>query len=364
MTSRITSAIELDDFGFELPPERIAQRPLPERDASKLLLLDRNTGAIRHETIRALPRLLAPGDLLVVNATRVLPARLRGRRESGGVAEALLLGAESRDASGRYRALLKISGRLRPGIKLRFSGSGSASGAGAGPSVDAEISELHEDGEVTLAFAAGSDPYAIGQAPLPPYVERGAADPAQDEQDRERYQTVFARVPGALAAPTAGLHLTRGLLDEIEARGVVCAEVILHVGLGTFRPLRDNDLRAGRLHPERFELPDETARAVADARRRGGRVVAVGTTTTRVLESQARDDGTVAAGDGETQLFLRPGDRFRVVDAQLTNFHLPRSSLLLLVSAFAGRERVLAAYRQAIEHGYRFYSYGDAMWIS
>jgi S-adenosylmethionine:tRNA ribosyltransferase-isomerase len=371
--SRAHTPIELDDFDFALPRESIAQLPLPERDASRLLCLDRASGALRHETIRALPELLAPGDLLVMNATRVLPARLRGRRESGGAAEALLLGPEP-TARGCYRALLRLSGRLRAGIKLTFSLTCSDSGSGSGPddgedeasevTLEAEISELHEGGEVTLVFAEGADPYAVGRPPLPPYVERNGDIAERNNLDRERYQTVFARVPGAVAAPTAGLHLTRELLDAIEARGVACAEVILHVGLGTFRPLRDEELHAGRLHAERFELPEETARAVAATRRRGGRVVAVGTTTTRVLESQARDDRSVAAGNGETQLFLKPGDRFRVVDALLTNFHLPRSSLLLLVAAFAGREPVLNAYRQAVAEGYRFYSYGDAMWIS
>jgi S-adenosylmethionine:tRNA ribosyltransferase-isomerase len=348
----------LDDFDFDLPPDRIAQLPLPEREASKLLCLDRETGALRHEGIRALPRLLRPGDLLVVNATRVVPARLVGRRESGGAAEALLLGPDAEaSGSGAYRAWLKISGRRRPGIKLRFaSEDGEAT-------VEAEIAGIHEDGEVTLSFETGSDPYAVGRPPLPPYIERRDGSPAPVD-DRERYQTVFAREPGAVAAPTAGLHLSRALLEEIEAAGVARAEVILHVGPGTFRPLRDEDLAAGKLHREAFELPEETAAAVAEARERGGRVVAVGTTVTRVLETRGRDDGGVDPGTGDTRLFLRPGDPFRVVDALLTNFHLPRSSLLLLVAAFAGREPVLAAYREAIDRGYRFFSYGDAMWIS
>jgi S-adenosylmethionine:tRNA ribosyltransferase-isomerase len=349
------AGIDLDDFDFALPRGQIAQQPLVERDASRLLCLNRESGEVRHETIRALPQILRPGDLLVVNATRVVPARLIGRRESGGAAEALLLGPQPGGGS-HFRALVKVSGRLRPGIKLHFTGSGKQDVAG----LDAEITELHEEGQVTLSFADGASPYTIGRPPLPPYIERAR----EQEGDRERYQTVFAKVPGAIAAPTAGLHLSDRLLAEIEAAGVRRAEVVLHVGIGTFRPLREADLREGRLHPERFELPDETARAIAETRAAGGRIVAVGTTATRVLETQARDDGTVEAGSGETRLFIRPGDRFRVVDALLTNFHLPRSSLLLLVAAFAGREHVLAAYETAVTRGYRFFSYGDAMWIA
>ena len=349
----------LDAYDFELPREAIAQDPLPERSASKLLCLDKQTGAVQHAGIRDLPRLLAPGDLLVVNATRVVAARLRGRRESGGSAEALLLGPDPEEPH-RHRALLKISGRLRTGIKLRFT----PSEPDPGPGLEAEITELRDAGEVTLAFAEGADPYAIGEPPLPPYMDRSVPDASRGARDRERYQTVFARVPGAVAAPTAGLHLDQALLDAIDARGVERAEVILHVGLGTFRPLREEDLASGQLHAERFELPTATLSAIEAARRRGGRIVAVGTTTTRVLESQVDDDDSLRAGSGETRLFLRPGARFRVVDALLTNFHLPRSSLLLLVAAFAGRDHVLAAYQQAIDRGYRFYSYGDAMWIS
>jgi S-adenosylmethionine:tRNA-ribosyltransferase-isomerase (queuine synthetase) len=299
---------------------------------------------------------------------------------------------------------VRISGHLRPGIKFRFRGvpkagladarveptvAAEAQAVDAG-AIDAEIAELGENGEVVLAFEPGVSPYAVGRAPLPPYIHRarsrgygvtsgedrtphagGAIDrenplreAAEDARaDLERYQTVFARVPGAVAAPTAGLHLTHGLLDALEAAGVRRAEVILHVGSGSFRPLCERDLRNGQLHAEAFELPEATANAIGETRRLGGRVVAVGTTTTRVLETQASADGHVRAGAGETRLFLRPGDRFRVVDALLTNFHLPRSSLLLLVAAFAERERVLAAYREALATGYRFYSYGDAMLI-
>jgi S-adenosylmethionine:tRNA ribosyltransferase-isomerase len=348
---------DLSAFDYELPEERIAQQPNPSRDAARLLVLDRSEkAATQHARVRDLPELLAPGDLLVVNATRVLPARLLGQRESGGLAEALVIGPTA--TAGRFRALLRISGRLRPGIKLRFSASSEAL------SLDAEVAELCEDGEVVLAFEPGVSPYSVGRAPLPPYIRRTRNAADEDERiERERYQTIFARVPGAIAAPTAGLHLTQPVFDALGQAGVACAEVVLHVGPGTFRPLREQDLQSGRLHAEPFELPEATATAIDETRERGGRVVAVGTTTTRVLEARATADGRVRPGSGQTQLFLRPGDRFRVVDALLTNFHLPRSSLLLLVAAFAGRRRVLEAYREALACGYRFYSYGDAMLI-
>jgi S-adenosylmethionine:tRNA ribosyltransferase-isomerase len=311
-----------------------------------MLVLERAAGGeLRHGWIRELAARLRPGDLLVRNATRVLPARLRGRKPSGGGVEALLLGPAG--APGRFRALLR--GRAQVGQKLRFAREGLVR--------EAEIAGLGPAGEIVLAFAPGEDPYAVGETPLPPYIRRAAAEPA----DAERYQTVFARVPGSVAAPTAGLHLSERLLADLAAREVASAEVVLHVGPGTFRPLRREDLARGRLHPEAYALPEETARAVAAARARGGRVVAIGTTAARVLETCAREDGSVAAGSGETELLLAPGARFRAVDALLTNFHLPRSSLLLLVAAFAGRERILAAYAEAIRSGYRFYSYGDAM---
>jgi len=339
----------LDAYDFALPPERIAQQPTPDRDGARLLVLDRQRDTIEHATIRELPRWLGAGDLLVRNATRVLPARLRGRKETGGAAEALLLGPGAE--AGRLRALVRLRGRLRPGLKLRFEGAGRA--------LDAEIAALAEDGAVELSFPPGSDPYALGETPLPPYIRRDAASPA----DAERYQTVFARVPGSVAAPTAGLHLSERLLGELADAGIGSAEVVLHVGPGTFRPVGATQLREGRLHREALELPEATARAVAATRAAGHRVVSVGTTSTRVLEARADDAGRLTPGSGETDLFLRPGARFRVVDALLTNFHLPRSSLLMLVAAFAGRERVLAAYAEAVRREYRFYSYGDAMLI-
>ena len=342
--------MDLADFDYALPPEQIAQEPTPERDAARLLLLDRAQAALRHATVRDLPELLLPGDLLVRNATRVLPARLRGRKPTGGAAEALLLGPLP-GSPGRFRALLRLTGRARPGAKLRFGPPGCE--------LDAELVARDRHGLAVLAFAPDADPYAVGEAPLPPYIRRDAARP----EDVSRYQTVYARVPGSVAAPTAGLHLSEALLDRLAGRGVEVADLVLDVGLGTFQRPSPEQLASGLLHRESFCLPAETAARVAAARARGGRVVAVGTTSARVLEARARPDRGVEPGAGETRLFLRPGSRFQVVDALLTNFHLPRSSLLMLVAAFAGRERVLAAYAEAVRAGYRFYSYGDAMLV-
>jgi S-adenosylmethionine:tRNA ribosyltransferase-isomerase len=342
-------ALDLALYDYPLPPSCIAQHPASERDGAKLLHLDRASGSRAHRRVLDLPALLEPGDLLVVNTTRVLPARLRGRKRTGGAAEALLLGEA---ASGRFRALVRARGRQRVGLGLVFEAGERR--------LEAEIVEILPDGAVTLAFAGETSPYALGETPLPPYIRRGAPEPA----DAARYQTVYAREPGSVAAPTAGLHLSERLLAALAERGIARAGVVLHVGPGTFRPLGAAELGARRLHPERFALPPATAAAIDAARARGGRVVAVGTTTTRVLEARANASGGVDPGEGETDLFLLPGSRFRVVDALLTNFHLPRSSLLLLAAAFAGRERVLSAYAEAIREGYRFYSYGDAMLIT
>jgi S-adenosylmethionine:tRNA ribosyltransferase-isomerase len=351
---------DLDDYDFELPPESIAQQPAAERDSSRLLRVERDSGQVLEpeadHRVRDLARWLRPGDLLVVNATRVLSARLRGHKSTGGGAEALLLGPLGTPETGLQRALVKISGRLRPGLRFDF---------GRDAPLPAELVELREGGEAVLRFEPGSDPYAHGEAPLPPYIRRAGADQSEARRDSDlgRYQTVYARVPGAVAAPTAGLHLTEPLLDELRAGGVGIAEVVLHVGPGTFRPIGPEELASGRLHSEAYELPEATAEAIARVRSEGGRVIAVGTTSARVLEACAADAGEVAPGEGTTDLFLRPGSRIRVVDGLLTNFHLPRSSLLLLVAAFVGREPVLSAYDHAIARGYRFYSYGDAMLI-
>ncbi len=343
------SALDLADYAFELPPDRIAQEPAPVAEAARLLQLPRSGAPLVHGFVSDLPDWLRAGDLLVVNETRVLPARLRGCKHSGGRAEALLLGRSG--LPGRYRALLRTRGRIRPGQKFRFEGRGTA--------LDAEVAACGADGEFELCFDPGRDPYAAGETPLPPYIRREAPRAA----DALRYQTAYARVPGSVAAPTAGLHLSQALLERLAAAGVELARVVLHVGPGTFRPPRAEDLARGELHPEPYELSERAAAQIDAARVRGGRVVAVGTTTARVLESCAAALGRVRAERGVTRLLLAPGSRFQVVDALLTNFHLPRSSLLLLVAAFAGRERILAAYAEAIARGYRFYSYGDAMLI-
>ena len=352
---------DLDAYAFELPPERIAQVPAKRREDARLLRVARATGEIVEpdvdQRVRDLPRLLREGDLLVLNTTRVLPARLRGRKRSGGAVEALLLGPETDAEGGRYRALVRTSKRLRVGLDLAF--------ASGDTELEATLTALHEDGAVTLAFASDASPYSVGEVPLPPYIKRSEADAAGalGALDRDRYQTVYADAPGAVAAPTAGLHLTPSVLAELERAGIACADLVLHVGIGTFRPVSRGDLERGRLHAERYALPERTCEAVARTRARGGRVVAVGTTTTRVLETCATEAGELHPGGGETDLLIRPGRPWRVIDGLLTNFHLPGSSLLLLVAALIGREPLLRAYRHAIEREFRFYSYGDAMLI-
>ena len=345
------------DFDYDLPGELIAQKPVEPRDKSRLMVLDRETGLrraqssreLRHHHFGDLPALLREGDLLVLNDTRVLLARLFGRKiPGGGKAEVLIV--RQRDAE-YAEVLVRASGRMRPGRVFELD---------AGYRL-----ELIEPGEppAYVARIAGPGPLAdllelAGHVPLPPYIRR-----PDDAADRERYQTVYAREPGAVAAPTAGLHFTERLLGRIAAAGVQTACVTLHVGPGTFRPLKAEDLARGELHAEVYALPEETVGAIDGARARGARIIAVGTTTTRVLEACATPDGTLRAGGGVTRLFIRPPYTPRVVDGLITNFHLPRTSLLMLIAAFAGRERVLRAYREALDAGYRFYSYGDAMLV-
>ncbi|HEX4963918.1 MAG TPA: tRNA preQ1(34) S-adenosylmethionine ribosyltransferase-isomerase QueA [Thermoanaerobaculia bacterium] len=335
------------DFDYHLPAASIAQEALP-RGESRLLVLDREgapEGSIRHSHVRDLPHLLRPGDLLVVNDTRVIPARLFGTRAGGGKIEILLV---ERLGEREWDALLKPGKRARPGTVIDLSGG-----------LTVEVVDKREDGRQRLRFSEPVEPHLerLGHVPLPPYIHR-----PDTPEDRERYQTVYARSPGAVAAPTAGLHFTERLLAEIAAAGVGIARVTLHVGIGTFKPVAAERIEEHRMESERYEIGDEAAAAIRHTRERGGRVVAVGTTVVRTLESAAQaGDGTVAPGPGATALFITPGFRFQVVDALMTNFHLPRSTLLMLVSAFAGRERVLAAYEEAVREGYRFYSYGDAM---
>lgn len=348
--------MRLPDFDYELPEGRIAQEPLPRRDASRLLALDRATGALAHLRFSDLPRLLRAGDLLVLNDTRVVPARLRGKKETGGAVEALLL---EREGGGRAapvrRCLLDASKPPRPGVRIDF-----------GHGLRAEVLSRSGEGWSVRLTSEDGDPEAAalraGAVPLPPYIRRGPGDP-RSALDVERYQTVYAAKPGAVAAPTAGLHFTADLLDRLQGLGVETARLTLHVGPGTFLPVRSERIEDHRMHAEAFDLPGETAEAIGRARRRGGRVVAVGTTVVRTLEGRASGDGSVAAGSGSCDLFIRPGHAFRAVDAMVTNFHLPRSTLLMLVCAFGGRERILAAYAEAVREGYRFYSYGDAMFV-
>jgi len=333
-------------YDYPMEGVRIAATPAEPRDSARLLLAGRKEGPARHHLVRELPELLAPGDLLVVNDTRVLPVRLFARRASGGRVE-VLLHPTGRDDATSTLALLQPSARLRAGETLVVEG---------GPRLTlldppgAELRRVAIEGGLAAALA-------VGHLPLPPYLPREAGE---QPEDRDRYQTLFASAPGAIAAPTAGLHFTPALLERLAARGVALARLTLHVGPGTFLPVRAERLRDHAMHEELYELPPATVAAIERAKAAGRRVVAVGTTTTRALESAARA-GPLAAGRERTRLMIRPPFAFRVVDALLTNFHLPKSTLLALVSAFAGRERILGLYREAAAAGYRFYSYGDAM---
>ncbi len=349
--------MQLADFQYQLPEELIATHPAARRDDSRLLVLARRTGAISHHRFRDLPALLRPGDCLVLNDSRVIPARLRARRAGGGAAELLLLRSLG---DGTWEALARPARKLKPGARLDLPGGGEARVLRDGPD-GTRVVALHVEGDVEDYLERA------GEAPLPPYIvqqrkARGEA-PAAGE-DTERYQTVYARAQGSVAAPTAGLHFTEELLAELGAKGVEIQRVTLHVGLGTFEPVREERIDRHVMHREEYAIGAEAAAAISAARTDPGRrVVAVGTTTVRTLESCWREHGAIVAGRGETGIFLKPGDEFGVVDALVTNFHLPGSTLLMLVAAFAGREQVLAAYGEAIRERYRFYSYGDAMLI-
>jgi S-adenosylmethionine:tRNA ribosyltransferase-isomerase len=341
--------MKTSDFDFHLPPERIAEAPARPRDAARLLDVHPGEGAdgLFDRRVRDLPDVLRAGDLLVFNDTRVIPTRLEGRRGEVRV-EATL---HKREGEDRWLAFARPGKRLRVGDRVEF-----------GPGLSAEVEAKHEGGEVALRFSvAGAELSAalhrLGSMPLPPYIPRPEGAREEDARD---YQTVFAAVEGAVAAPTAGLHFTPELLDRLEAAGIRRAPLTLHVGAGTFLPVKTEDVAGHRMHSEWGEIGPETARAIAETRRRGGRVVAVGTTSLRLLESAAREDGALEPFSGDTDIFITPGYRFKIVDLLLTNFHLPRSTLMMLVSAFAGTRRIREAYAHAIETGYRFYSYGDA----
>jgi S-adenosylmethionine:tRNA ribosyltransferase-isomerase len=352
----------VSDFDFDLPAELIAQEPAP-RGESRLLALDRVSGVIEHASVRDLPRFFRRGDLLVVNDTRVFAARLTGHRvPSGGAVECLLLGGSAGDrdhaSEAVFQALMHPGQKLRPGARVRFDGPGG--------NLMGEVLERLYFGRRRIRLwtdlpGARVDEMidALGHVPLPPYIKR-----PDTPADRDRYQTVYARARGSVAAPTAGLHFTPHLLEALDCRGVHRVSITLHVGYGTFKPVRSDRVEDHVVDPEYYEIDETVAAAIGMARREGRRVIAVGTTTTRALEdAAARGHGSVAAGAGDATTFIYPGFRFRVIDGLMTNFHLPRSSLLMLVSAFAGRERILAAYRAAVAERYRFYSYGDAMLI-
>lgn len=337
--------LKASDFEYDLPADRIAQEPLPDRASSRLLVLDRATGAITHHQFPHLADLIPAGDVLVLNTSRVIPARLHGKRETGNPAEILLVRALP---DGTWLAMGRPGGKLKPGRQVRFGGGDSV----------VEVVEVLGGGMRKVRFVGALDgPATIakyGEVPLPPYIRRPPT-----AADRERYQTVYAAHDGSVAAPTAGLHFSPELLDQVRTKGVAVASLDLHVGPGTFKPVEVDDLAAHPMHPEAFEIPETTAAMVNG---RNG-VWAVGTTVVRALESAANERGFVRAGPGETSLFIHPPYEFKVVDRLLTNFHLPRSTLLMLVCAFGGYEAVMGAYREAVRAGYRFYSYGDAMVI-
>ena len=351
--------MKVADFDYPLDPACIAQEPCEERDQARLLVLA-GEGGRSHRVVKDLPTLLRPGDVLVVNDTRVRHARLLGRKESGGEAEVLLLQPlDTAEVTHRWSALVRASRQPRPGTRLDLEGGIAATVVGfqGEPDQPGLILEMTPPAGEGLEEALER----CGRVPLPPYIHRERQDP-RELSDRRRYQTVFARQMGSSAAPTAGLHLSSTLLQRLEAAGIGLATVTLHVGPGTFQPMRSDRIEDHRMHAEWCRLSRRTAEALVHARRRGGRIVAVGTTVVRTLEARWGEDGPTP-GEGPVDLFLRPGHHFQAVDALLTNFHLPRSTLLVLVAALAGRERILDAYREAAERGYRFYSYGDAMLI-
>ena len=337
------------DFDYELPPELIAQTPIERRDASRLLCLDKHTGAFSHHHFYELPDFLQSGDCLILNDSRVLPARLLGQRlPGGGACEVLLLIDRGENT---WECIVRPGKHLRTGAKMRF-GDGE---------LTAEVTEVLPDGNRMVRFTYEGIFLEVlerlGKMPLPPYIK-------EELQDRERYQTVYSRVSGSAAAPTAGLHFTKELLEKIRKKGVGIGYVTLHVGLGTFRPVKEDEIEQHDMHSEYCIVPQETADLINETKAHGGRVICVGTTSCRTIESWAAEDGTMKASAGWTDIYIYPGYRFKVMDALITNFHLPQSTLLMLVSALAGRENVLRAYEEAVRERYRFFSFGDAMFIS
>lgn len=345
------SDYDLEAYNFQLRQSQIAQHPAEKRDESRMLVLDKKSGAITDRIFRDITQYIHAEDVLVLNNTKVFPARLVGEREPGGGKAELFLVSPACD--GLWDALARPGRKLRAGARIRF-----------GEGLRAEVLDVLDDGKRRVRFEGSGQIDAlierVGQMPLPPYIHREDADPA----DRERYQTVYAREKGAVAAPTAGLHFTPDILDQLRSHGTSIAEVTLHVGYGTFEPVRADDLRRHAVAPEWINISEVAAQTINAARLRGGRVIVVGTTSARTLESAADESGTVHPFSGKTSLTIKPGYRFKAVAGLLTNFHLPKSSLLVLVSVFAGREKVIRAYQHAVEEGYRFYSYGDCMLIT
>ena len=335
------------DFYFELPEELIAQTPIQQRDHSRLMHLDKQTGEISHEHFYDLPRFLKKGDCLVLNDSRVLPARLIGCRSTGGSVELVLL----RDlGEGRWECLSRPGRKTKPGTELSFGGGELTATVESVAEGGNRIVKFHYEGIFLEVLER------LGKMPLPPYIK-------EELQDAERYQTVYSREIGSAAAPTAGLHFTRELLAQIEAMGVNVCYVTLHVGLGTFRPVKEDEIENHEMHSEFCIIPERTARIVTETKKAGNRVIAVGTTSCRTLESFAQEDGSLPVSSGWTNIFIYPGYQFKCIDALITNFHLPESTLIMLVSALAGREHVLNAYKCAVEERYRFFSFGDAMMI-
>lgn len=353
----------LDDYDYHLPEALIAQTPAPNRAASRLLHLDRGSGTFGHHHFRDIINLLSPGDLLVINDTKVIPGRLFGRKASGGKVETLILdyadGTTGKTSEGEkeriQRCLIKSSKRLRPGTWIQYA-----------PDLKAEVL-AYADGIADLRFVCRKEfeeaLHNIGKVPLPPYIRRDYAQQNDQAMDRKAYQTVYAAHSGAIAAPTAGLHFTEEILQALKDKGICIVSVTLHVGYGTFLPVRVADIREHQMHAEGYTISRETAESINRARKEGRRVIAVGTTSVRTLEYHSDHLGMLTPGSGSCDLFIYPGYRFKVINGLITNFHLPRSTLLMLVSALVGRETILSAYKNAVESRYRFFSYGDAMLI-
>ena len=346
--------LNVSDYDYFLPEEQIAQDPIADRSSSKLLVLDKNTGETSHHVFKEIIDYLNPGDCLCINNTKVIPARLIGRKKTGGVVEVLLL-KRLEDEKSKWEVLTRPGKKARVGDEIIFGGEGPEDF-----DLLCRVTEVKEDGNRIVEFEYDGIFEEIldklGQMPLPPYITHRL-------EDKNRYQTVYAKIEGSAAAPTAGLHFTNELLEQIKEKGIKVVSVTLHVGLGTFRPVQVENILDHKMHSEYYEVSEETAKILNETKANGGRIISVGTTSTRTLESVTDENGIVHAGSGETQIFIYPGYKFKAIDGLITNFHLPKSTLIMLVSALAGRKNVLNAYKEAVEKKYRFFSFGDAMFI-